>query len=269
MTEINRIVTLLDKMWVDYNKMNPQTREIHSLFTKEGEEVLNDHIALRTFNLPEVGVDHLAKSFLACGYIEKGEYQFEEKKLFAKHFEHEDKNLPTVFISELKIEEFSAEFQKIIKDLISQIPDGVLNDFNFSTFGRPWNISTDTFQKLKKESEYGAWLAAFGYCANHFTVFINSLKKWSEVSELNTYLKNNGFKLNESGGEVKGSPDVCLEQSSTIANLVDVDFSDGTLNIPGCYYEFAKRYPLATGELYQGFVAKSADKIFESTDKGQ
>ncbi len=37
--------------------------------------------------------------------------------------------------------------------------------------------------------------------------------------------------------------------------------------VPSCYYEFAKRYKDAKGKLYQGFVAASADKIFESTNK--
>jgi hypothetical protein len=62
---------------------------------------------------------------------------------------------------------------------------------------------------------------------------------------------------------------VFLEQSSTLANNIEVKFDDGVLTIPACYYEFARRYPLKTGELYQGFVAASADKIFESTSKGQ
>ncbi|MGL4837356.1 MAG: DUF1338 domain-containing protein, partial [Shewanella sp.] len=35
---------------------------------------------------------------------------------------------------------------------------------------------------------------------------------------------------------------------------------------PSCFYEFALRYPKANGELYTGFVAASADKIFESTN---
>ena len=78
-------------------------------------------------------------------------------------------------------------------------------------------------------------------------------------------LKQNGFKLNKSGGEVKGSPDKFLEQSSTMAGLVKVAFDDKEMNIPGCYYEFAKRYNLSDGNLYQGFVETSADKIFEST----
>ena len=50
------------------------------------------------------------------------------------------------------------------------------------------------------------------------------------------------------------------------ASSVEVKFTEGVYNIPGCYYEFAKRYPDSSGQLYQGFVAASADKIFESTD---
>lgn len=65
---------------------------------------------------------------------------------------------------------------------------------------------------------------------------------------------------------MKGSPDVRLEQSSTMADKVSVTFSDGNQQIPGGFYEFAKRYPLPDGTLYQGFVEASADKIFESTD---
>ncbi|MFB6258856.1 MAG: TraB/GumN family protein [Flavobacteriales bacterium] len=80
-------------------------------------------------------------------------------------------------------------------------------------------------------------------------------------------LRDNGFELNTSGGEVKGSPDVFLEQSSTMANDVEVEFTDGTYEIPFCYYEFARLYEKPDGEMYQGFVAKSADKIFESTDR--
>ena len=38
------------------------------------------------------------------------------------------------------------------------------------------------------------------------------------------------------------------------------------MRIPSCYYEFARRYPLPSGEVFQGFVPESADTIFESTD---
>jgi hypothetical protein len=51
----------------------------------EGASIVNDHIALRTFNIGVVVLDECAKPFLAMGYEEKGEYFFEAKKLRAKH----------------------------------------------------------------------------------------------------------------------------------------------------------------------------------------
>ncbi|MEZ5198961.1 MAG: DUF1338 family protein [Bacteroidales bacterium] len=72
--------------------------------------------------------------------------------------------------------------------------------------------------------------------------------------------------MNDSGGEVKGTPEEMLEQSSTMAGKLNVQFVKGSLDVPSCYYEFARRYPDKSGKLYGGFIAKSADKIFESTD---
>lgn len=260
---------LLDKMWADYVMINPLAQKIYDLLSSQEERILNDHIALRTFNHPRVNVDVLAQPFLKCGYQFKGEYQFPEKKLYAKHYEHSDHTLPKIFISELKLEEFSPALRATVEELIKQIPPGRENNLDFVSSGRPWLATTTVYQKLLKESDYAAWVSAFGYRPNHFTVFINELKKFSDIRVLNEYLKSEGFKLNASGGEVKGSAEVLLEQSSTLANNIDVKFEDGTLNIPACYYEFAKRYPLENGDLYQGFVAASADKIFESTKQGQ
>ena len=51
------------------------------------------------------------------------------------------------------------------------------------------------------------------------------------------------------------------------ADRMPVEFANGVVEeIPTCYYEFALRYPDAEGKPYQGFVAASADKIFESTN---
>ena len=265
----NTLPALLDKMWKDYVEINPLAQKIYDLFTTQGEKVDNDHIALRTFNHPRVSVDVIAKPFLDSGYSYVGDYQFPEKKLYAKHFEHSDSKFPKIFISELKLEEFSADLNQLVNDLIAQIPAGKEYAFDFSSAGRPWKVTSAQYQSLLKESDYAAWVSAFGYRPNHFTVFINELKKFSDITTLNNFLKENGYKLNTSGGEIKGSKEVCLEQSSTLANNTEVKFEDTTLTIPACYYEFAKRYPMKNGELYQGFVAASADKIFESTNQGQ
>ena len=260
---------LLDKMWQDYIGINPVANKIAKLFEAEGETLTNDHIALRTFRHPRVGLDVMAKPFLDSGYTYGGDYHFTEKKLYAKHYQHSDPALPKIFISELKLEEFSPALQKIVTSMIDQIPAGAENDFEFVSMGRPWKVTKKQYEELLKESDYAAWVAAFGYRPNHFTVFINDLKKYSDIVKLNDFLKAQGFKLNASGGEVKGSKDVLLEQSSTLANTIEVSFEDGQLQIPACYYEFAKRYPDRSGNLYQGFVSASADKIFESTSKGQ
>lgn len=266
---IKTLPKLLEKMWQDYITINPLAKKISDTLTSQGEVIQNDHIALRTFNHPRVGLDVMAKPFIESGYKYGGDYHFPEKKLYAKHYQHPDKTLPKIFISELKLEEFPTDLQKTIHSLVDQIPAGTENQFDFVSIGRPWKVTTQIYNDLLAHSDYAAWVAAFGYRPNHFTVFINALKNFSDIKVLNDFLKAEGFKLNASGGEVKGSKEVCLEQSSTLANNIEVSFEDAKLTIPACYYEFAKRYPLANGELYQGFVAASADKIFESTSKGQ
>lgn len=266
---MGKLDQLFDMLWTNYTEMTPLAANIKTLLEGEGEFIENDHIALRTFNLPETGIDTLAKAFIDLGYEEKGEYHFEEKKLYAKHYEHKTGKYPKVFISELLLEKFSETFQQIVKEKVNSVEADFYLKADLMVQGRPWDISIKEYHKLIEESDYGAWVVAIGFRPNHFTVFINSLTHFNEVSELNTFLKNKGIKLNESGGEVKGSPEVYLEQSSTLADSVEITFKDGIMEIPSCYFEFAKRYPLKNGELYQGFVAGSADKIFESTSKGQ
>lgn len=258
---------LLDLMWKDYCDLNPQAKKIYDLLSHNGESVLNDHIALRTFQHPKMGIESLAKTFRSFGYEEKGEYFFKEKKLYAKHYQHPDLTLPKVFISELELSKTSDLIQNEVKKMIDQVPADYFDNPKSSVNGRPWVMSHQTYLKLAEQSEYASWVAAHGFRPNHFTVNVNALKKFASLETLNEFIEKNGFKLNSSGGKIKGTPEECLEQSSTLASEIEVKFTDGIFKIPGCYYEFAKRYAAADGKLYHGFIAKSADKIFESTDR--
>ncbi len=257
----------LSKMWADYIAINPQAQKICNLFTEAGESIVNDHIALRTFKHPQLGLQSLAQHFIKYGYREAGEYFFKEKKLYAKHYENKNPAFPKIFISELELEKMSAFVQETIQICIQQISHEKIIHEDFVFSGRPWPIDHSTYLKLASESEYASWVYAFGFRPNHFTVSVNHLKNFTELREINDFIKSNQFKLNNSGGEIKGTSAEMLEQSSTIASEIQWIFSDGTYNIPGCYYEFAKRYPMANGSLYQGFIAQSADKIFESTNR--
>lgn len=258
---------LLTTMWRDYVDLNPQAQRIAALFAARGEHVVNDHIALRTFNLPRVGVDVLANSFVRSGYQPRGSYEFPEKKLVAKHYEAPGR--PKVFISELQVERLDRGAQSIISRLVASIEASLTGRFDLCVAGRPWDLAFDEYRRLRESSEYAAWVAAFGFRPNHFTVLVNELRTFDTLEEVNDFLESEGFQLNDAGGKIKGSPDVLLEQSSVLANNVEVTFSDGRHVIPGCYYEFARRYPGPDGQLYEGFIARSADRIFESTDRGQ
>lgn len=260
--------TIFSQLWEDYTSQNHSAQKVYDLFEKEGEQVLNDHIAFRTYDDPRVNIDVLAKVFINNGYVEKGQYEFEEKHLFAKHFEHKtDKNAPKVFISQLKTNDFSEYLQNTVKNIVDQLSDTDLNSDDLIYAGNIWGKpSYTTYLRLKEESEYAAWVYVYGFRANHFTININALKKYDSIEKVNQFLKDNGFLMNSSGGEIKGTKEQLLQQSSIMANHIDVEFEEGIQSIPGCYYEFAQRYPDESGELYKGFIAKSADKIFESTN---
>lgn len=264
----NNIDTLFSELWKDYVAITPSAHKIHALLANkaQSETIVNDHVAFRTFNTEKVNLEKLAAHFLALGYEEKGQYNFEAKKLSAKHFEHADITKPKVFISELRVEELSDKAQTIIAKMVEGVnAESVVAD-NFLYSGTHWQVTKAEYDTLLNESEYAAWMSAWGYRANHFTVSVNQLNGDYTLPQVNDLLKEAGFTLNTSGGEIKGGKDVCLAQSSTMADSETVVFSDASVAIPSCFYEFAERFEMADGQLYQGFVAASADKIFESTN---
>ncbi len=257
---------LLARLWRGYVEITPQAARIHALLEQRGERIENDHIALRTYGVPGVDLEAVAEPFCARGYREGGAYSFPEKRLRARHYEHPEPGRPKVFVSELEVGALSAEAAAAVRRLVAAAP-GVAERADFPACGRPWPADFTTYEMLARESEYAAWVAAFGFRANHFTVDVGALETLPDLSSLTALLAEHGFALNEQGGVIKGSPAVHLEQSATLADEVEVEFSDGRFRVPSCYYEFARRYRLPTGETFQGFVPASADRLFESTDR--
>ena len=258
---------LMNKLWDYYSSTNSQAYAIHQLLIESGETVVNDHIAFRTINNKYFGIDAIAKFFSEYGYEPKGDYHFKQKKLRAKHYEHQSQQAPKIFISELLLEKCSTTLQHTLTKAFESIPKHERGKADLLTHGRSWDpIDYRTYQQLLSESEYAAWLYCFGICPNHFTISINHLKKFQNIKALNQLIKGSGFKLNQAGGEIKGKKSDLLQQSSTLANEHVVQFLDGKHTIPYCYYEFALRHKDKNGTLYQGFITKSADKLFESTD---
>ncbi len=262
---------LLGRLWSDYAAINPQARQIHGILRARGETVVNDHIALRTFSGPQIGLEVLARAFVGFGYRAAGEYEFPRKKLRARHYLHPDPERPKIFISELVLERTSRALRGEVEALLRGIepdPAELGERWDMAASGRPWPAPSHAlYRRLLAESEYAAWLLAFGLRANHFTVSVNALSTIDSLQGLNALVRAAGIPLSQAGGVIKGSRAEMLEQSSTVAAPVAVDFAEGVETIPGCYYEFARRYADADGRLFTGFVTGSADRIFESTDR--
>lgn len=256
-------------LWRDYSIITPQAAAIHQLFQEADGRVVNDHVAFRTIQHGPFAIDQMEQPLLALGYRRDGFYEFPEKKLAAWSYQTDDPNQPLVFLSELLPEKLSAAAEAYLKRVLDaaarQVPQGA-GRFHC---GRLWPAPTwADYQMLEAESDYAAWLMAWGYRANHFTVSVNHLRQHDTLEKVVAFLEQQGYALNRAGGVIKGSPELYLEQASTLADQVELAFSGGEHHqVPSCYYEFARRYALPDGKRYRGFVAASADKIFQSTDR--
>lgn len=258
--------TFFDTLWEDYMLLAPRVSSIKRRLEARGETVQNDHIAFRTFDRSPINLEALEMHILELGYERFQDYHFEDKKLSAWGYVHPAGH-PRIFLSELETSKFSPSLQATVDRLCRQVDPAAVRTPDVFWAGRLWEpVAYDEFRALDKESEYAAWVAAHGLRANHFTVSVNALRTFSTLEQLLDFVEEQGFKLNTSGGRVKGTPEVLLEQGSTLADHLEVPFADGRRQVPTCYYEFARRYPDKDGKLYEGFVAASADKIFESTN---
>tara|TARA_B100000780_G_scaffold95902_2_gene66875 strand:+ start:4907 stop:5809 length:903 start_codon:yes stop_codon:yes gene_type:complete len=253
-------------------------------------EIINDHIAFRTMGVEHLGISSFEKIFLKHGYKKRDFYSFEQKKLNAYWYSHHEKNMPRIFISELKVDQLSKNAQSIIKHYTSQIKNDPVDDIDLNSseeiinfLSNPlWSLpSLDHYNQLLKETEYGSWVIYNRYYLNHYTISVHELKKsYNSLENFNKFLLKIGIKLNDSGGVIKKSKDGLLLQSSSVANKINANFKEGKSLISGSYVEFAERKILPkfkelesnkinSSHRRDGFETSNADKIFESTYQKQ
>ncbi|XP_021747993.1 uncharacterized protein LOC110713862 [Chenopodium quinoa] len=286
---------VLQSMETVYLNRNPTAKRVLELVHSAGNDrICYDHFAFRTFGVDGHGIDSMAKVFLDFGYIQKDELRFPGKKLKAYWFSPPTVSyeggsgvngpLPRVFISELLVDQMSSEAQEIIRKYTGISGSGskyaaLASAHGSLTWDKPLHSE---FQQLARESEYAAWTLVNGYALNHVTISTHQLKSnLNNINRLNQFIEENGFKLNSEGGTLKVSPDGFLLQSSTVADSVPFEFSDGTKeSVPCSYIEFAERLVLPqyknlpdeeVKEFHRrdGFEVGNADKIFESTSMEQ
>lgn len=298
-----RLATLdmfLDGLMRRYKERVPDVVAISDAMVADGliasaSEIENDHIAFRTMGVPHLGIASLEKIFLHCGYERRERYHFATKKLDAHWYAPPQPNYPRIFISELRVTDLSEEAQRIIHSYTDEVTSDPVDALDLNDgaaidrfLHQPlWRTPTlSDYLRLAEESEYAAWVIYNRYYLNHFTVSVHNLPAgYNTIDQFNQFLESKGFKLNDSGGKAKTSPDGKLIQSSTVAEMVDATFADGeggmvTHRISGSYVEFAERRVLdqyadlpadqiRREHRRDGFEAGNADKIFESTYNSQ
>lgn len=258
--------TFFEQLWQDYIAITPQARAIQQLLLQTNSRVINDHVAFRTFADTPIDRQSLQPLIIAMGYRLQDNYSFDDKHLQASSYIHTEQTVPKIFLSELERDKLSTAAQTTLSRYCEQIPRLELTPAVFWS-GRHWAMPVlDDYLSLQAESDYAAWLLVAGLRANHFTVSINQLVSTQSLAELLRRVEHAGFAINDSGGRIKGGPDCLLEQGATMADTLEVVFANGEKRrVATGFYEFARRYPDASGALYQGFIPANADKIFEST----
>ena len=258
---------------------------------KKADDIENDHIAFRTMGVEKLGIQSLEKVFLHYGYQKKEHLFFKEKKLDAYWYAPPENHYPRIFISELRVNDLSEAAQKIIHSYTDEVKADPVSQLNLDDtiavdeylHSGLWRTPTlEDYDQLLAESEYAAWVIFNHYYLNHFTISVHNLPDgYNTLEEFDAFLKNNGFKLNTAGSEIKISPDGKLLQSSTVAEMIEATFADDKRKmIAGSYVEFAERKVLdqfaslpkdqiRREHRRDGFETGNADKIFESTYTSQ
>lgn len=288
--------TVLDGLMSRYRERVPDVLGIVQALVDEGvipsaDAIENDHIAFRTMGVPSLGIQSFEKIFLHYGYEKREPYDFKEKKLNAYWYSPPKPHYPRIFVSELRVRDLSDEVQHIIYKYTDTVVFDPVDSLDLDDaeavdqfLHQPlWQMPTlDDYLTLLKESEYAAWVIYNRYYLNHFTISVHNLKPgYNTIQEFTDFLERRGFKLNDSGGKIKISPDEGLLQASTVAQMIDAEFANGqTHRIAGSYVEFAERRVLPEFQHLppdqirrehrrDGFEAGNADKIFESTFTSQ
>lgn len=297
------VEALCNRLWADYIQRVGYAKSYVDLINKAGGSVVNDHIALRTLKTntgdQPSGIQAMRRVFEPLGYVEKAQYTFKVKKLFAVHFEHPDPIQPKIFVSELQVDELPNDAKEAILRNVGETPDRLsekaksllaetevnkslsetdaerLVDELYHYFRRPWRTPLrEDVEFLNEHSQYAAWTLLHGNSVNHFTAFINHQNhpQWTDIESTIKGLIEAGVPMKDN---IEGEPGSKLRQSSTKAvmekcEVREKDGSIGKIEWSYAYYELAERNDIMIdGKMQQftGFLGEQATHLFEMTKK--
>lgn len=289
---------LFDRLWHRYQSRVSYVQTYTRVIAQAGATFFNDHIAFRTLagQTPQAGIAHISRIFEALGYVAAGCYHFPDKHLGAIHYQHENRQFPKIFISELQVWQLSTETRRALRPSLERVrpaldieilarlahldslpveeQDELLLILDHYFRQLPWPLpQRDDVVQVHRESQYGAWVLVHGFDVNHFTSLINShaVPALDSIEKTIAALRAAGVPMK---AEIEGAPGSILRQSATEAVNTEVSVSSGTeeMRIPWtyAYFELAERGTVVNPqtnepERFEGFLGPQATQLFEMT----
>jgi len=218
---------LIDALWTAYVAVTPQAQRIHHLLAARGDVIANDHLALRTFAVPGLGLDAVAGAFEKLGWTACERPRIHAEAARERSWQHPDPELPRLLLGEVLVHELSPRAQAIIGGLVAQLPPGFDAHRALVHAERPWRLTHADYCTLRAESAPAAWIAALGLRVHHVAVDVTALATFPDLVALDAFLSEHGFALDE--------------RFSTRPEAIEVAFADGVARIPSGTYGFTLR----------------------------
>jgi hypothetical protein len=293
-------VNLINKLWETFLRRVSFARTYVDLVNRRDGRIIHDHLGFRTLlthtgEQPE-GIAAISHIFNCLGYSPKQKYNFPKKHLKAVCYESETTGLPTIFVSQLNVQELPLwarnKLTDILKDtsylisvtgieLLGKLKaDGnltaeaadILEEELVKYFRRPWKPpARDTVIQLNDVSHYAAWVLLHGNRPSHFAVLINQqdVPSWPDLETTCDALKKHGLPMKE---KIEGEKGSRLQQSATFAVKEDVVVGgmEGLEKITWtyAYLELIRRGYIQENDqtvLFRGFIESQECQMYNMT----
>jgi hypothetical protein len=256
---------LFDSLWARYRAVAPSALKVHEALEAINGHVVIDHVALRTVSVGPVPLAVLSRVLADIGFVPFDDYAHPGKPVYSVAFRPLKPGLPKIFLSELLVDRLTPASRRIMQGLVEHADFPQALDERLFHSGVHWGpLDAASLMTLSDESDYAAWFATQGFTPNHFTALVNELPAIPSIDEVIELAQQLEVEISQVGGLIKGNALTGLQQAATEPERLDYLTSDRrVLQVPGSFYEFALRYPLADGKLYQGFLTQTTERRAE------
>ncbi len=271
----------------------PAAQEYVALAEEDGRTITFDHGALRTikFDAGTPTDGHLAfdRFLVPLGYAVAADYPLPRLKMTGRAYCHLDaaEDVPQFFVSELHVDQFSADFAKAAHRVFDSWADpldaaamarleilaaeqtlpradavALLPVLRGAFSRRHAVLAMADYDALLAESGEAAWIATEGNAFNHAT------DRVADVDALAAQLKDRGMPMKDTVEvSAKGSVrQTALRAAPVQRPFVDADEREVAREVPGSFYEFITRdTDEETGRMDLGFDSGNATGIFAMT----